>query len=286
MAATGSDITELVEAYRTARLRISQLEPALERELGLASLRLEVLAGYRHLTTTSPGLTAEVVAPLTDYVANLVGGEGIEAGLDALDRKAGEVAKKVAGEVSSALITGKIVGFTALTAGGAALIAALEGAGALLFTVATTGGAATIYFYRALFAAASASSEWRQRASRLGWAWSTSLGKQADAVLDDAMTTQDGVLRRVAGGPANRARITGPARWRAVAVTAFAWAAGIAGVAIIVIGFASALGDRLDTFQEPSGLPTGPFTSTLFDVNPPPPVLTLNDGQEVTLDFK
>ncbi len=74
MSVTAPEISELREAYREARANILQIPNELERDVGLAALRLEALHAYRELATTATGLTDATLAPLKPESTDRIGG--------------------------------------------------------------------------------------------------------------------------------------------------------------------------------------------------------------------
>jgi hypothetical protein len=177
-----SELLDLRESYRAARTAIEKLS-GLERDVGLASLRLEAVATYGHLLTTAQGLRDEDAAVLKEYVVNLVGGEDIEASVAWLDSQAKTLAKSALSTITSVLGGGVLAGGVATIAGVIVLIAsAAVDAGAGLVTAFLGGGSVAYAIIRTIGAAAQGG----QEAWIKSWSWASSVGVASDAALADA----------------------------------------------------------------------------------------------------
>jgi hypothetical protein len=243
MATEASDTEMLREAYREARTQISQYPNQLERDIGLAALRLEASQAYRELVTTAVGLTDAQAAPLKEYVANLTGGEAVSSSIDALDRSAESFAKKVMRDLMATLALAQTVGLIA-TLGNLLLLAALIGdaAGAFLFGLLVAGGSGVMFLLRGGQVAGEAlGSAWNS-----SWTWANGLGAASDKALEPARRAQAAVLARARAAALPIPRFTDRVRTRAKAVIGFAWAAvGIAAV-LIALGAVKAATDWWD----------------------------------------
>jgi hypothetical protein len=213
VASQVSDIDLLREAYREARTQISNYDDPLERDIGLAAIRLEASQTYRELVTTAVGLTDAEAAPLKEYVANLTGGEAISTSIDALDKGAQSFAKKVMSDLMATLATAQAVGAIAVI-GDILLLAALIGdsVGAFFFGIALAGGSGLMFLLRGGQVAGQAlESAWNGT-----WGWASALGGSSDSALDPARRAQTEVLARAGvGGKMAIPRFTERVRSRA-----------------------------------------------------------------------
>lgn len=230
MATTASDIERLREAYREARSTILGFADPLERDVGLAALRLEATHAYRELLTTARGLDDATLAPLKEYVGSLTGGERVVGGVDALDRGAQALGKQVLKEALGALGLAKAGGFAALASVLGFLALALQGAGELLVGVALAGGSGLFLLLRAGQTVAPAAGQLWERS----WARAAALGVPSDRALAEARTLQAHVLagHGAAGLPTQRFtdRVRGWAQLGLVVVSLL-----LAGAAILVV---------------------------------------------------
>lgn len=260
MSVTAPEISELREAYREARANILQIPNELERDVGLAALRLEALHAYRELATTATGLTDATLAPLKEYASNLKGGERIESSVDALDNQVQSYASKVLKDLWAVLTTGTAVGILAVIADIVLLAAiAAESFGAFLFGAVIAGGSALIFVLRSADVASRALTQ----AWEASWGWASSLGVPADAALSEARRLQREMLQRVAGGGLELQRFTDRVRTRAQIVMGVAWSAVGIAVVLVVIGFAQA---AMDWWDESPSNPTNELTFPSGDV--------------------
>jgi hypothetical protein len=111
-----ADAERLCRAYRVARGRILAIADPVERELGLASLRLRATHFFREAATTAVNFEPNAWAPLKEHVEQLAGGEGAEWSVAKLDEAAVAAA--------NAVLAGLLAGLTG-GAMGAGLAAAL-----------------------------------------------------------------------------------------------------------------------------------------------------------------
>jgi hypothetical protein len=238
LTATATDIDQLREAYRTAGSQISAFSDPLERDIGLAALRLEAVGSYRQLVTTAPGLSDTALAPLKEYVANLTGGESTEAGVEAFDRAAKSASRTALSSLWSVLAGVGLTGAAAVVVGVVTSIAlAAENGGAFIFALVIGGGGGAIAVYRGtLGASAAAQSSWVKT-----WSWADGLGRPADHALGQARQVQTEVLRKAGAGALPMTHFTSQVRTRAEVVVVLAWVAVAAAVILVIIGFFHAL---------------------------------------------
>lgn len=237
MPLTAREISELCEAYREARASILQIPNELERDVGLAALRLEALHAYRELATTATGLTDGTLAPLKEYASNLKGGERIESSVDALDNQAQSFASEVLKDLWGFLTTGAVVGMFAVIAD-IVLLAAIAGQriGALIFGAVIAAGSALIFVIRS----ADVASRWLAQTWQATWDWASSLGVAADAALSEARRLQREMLQREAGGGLGLQRFTDRVRTRAQIVMGVAWSAVVIAGVLVAFGIVQA----------------------------------------------
>jgi hypothetical protein len=238
LTATATDIDQLREAYRTARSQISAFGDPLERDIGLAALRLEAVGSYRQLVTTAPGMSDMALAPLKEYIANLTGGESTEAGVEAFDRAAKSAARTAMSSLWSVLAGVSLAGAAAVAVGVVTSIAlAAENGGAFIFALVIGGGGGAIAVYRGTVgASAAAQSSWVKT-----WSWAEALGRPADQAMGQARQVQTEVLRKAGAGALPMTHFTSHVRTRAEIVVALAWVAVGVAVIFVIIGFLHAV---------------------------------------------
>lgn len=238
-----SELLELRESYRGARTAIEKL-PGTEREVGLASLRLEAVATYGHLMTTAQGLRDEDAAELKEYVVNLVGGESIEASVARLDAQAKKLAKSAISTITNLLGGGVLAGGAATVFGVVVLIAgAAVDAGAGLVTAFLGGGSVSYAIWRTFgVAAQSGQQAWIQ-----SWGWASSIGVASDAALADARQRSREIWACATGAPWRVQPFTVDARQRAQLLVGVAWTLVAIGAALMLIGAWTAVAALLDT---------------------------------------
>lgn len=214
MSASANEILKLRDAYREARTQIVANPDPIEREVGLAALRLEATHTYRESVTSQAGLADSALAPLGEYAQALQGGEAAERAVAQLDASALRLAEgalsnlwaALAGSMllASGLAVLNVIGFVALQA---------NAVGAALAATLLAGGGASVYVIRGLFYGAQAA----QGASVKSWNWASGVGVASDRILGPARALQTELLRRV-GGRQMPKRFTAQARLRAQAV--------------------------------------------------------------------
>jgi len=97
-----ADAERLCHAYRVARGKILAIADPVERELGLASLRLRATHFLQDAASTAVNVEPNAWAPLKEYVAHLAGGEAAEWTVAKLD----EAALAAANGVLAGVLTG------------------------------------------------------------------------------------------------------------------------------------------------------------------------------------
>lgn len=232
-------IRELCEAYREARAAILQNPDPMEREIGLAALRLEAEHTYRELVTTARDLRDRDLAPLKEYVGNLTGGEAVERLVSGLDAEAEEGAKKALRDLTASLLVGTatgvvatILGIVTLAAGGA--IAAGEAVGGEALPLLFAGGSVTVMIARALYVAAQSASQATSEAWIKTWGWADSLGKTSDAAMRRARELQANIWHAATGGSWAFTPFTDKARTRAKLLVGTTWA--LLGLGAVLVG--------------------------------------------------
>ena len=246
------DIERLRELYREGRAAISALPDPIERELGLAALRLEATHTYKQLVTTARGLNDQDVVPLKEYVESLAGGELPERVLSTLDQQAEKQAKNFLSGLWMTLASGVAVGAVATVVGFFSTFAlTAEQLGAAIFTFAIAGGSALYFVIRAAHAASIAG----QQAWLRTWGWAASLGQQVDVAMAETRRLQAELWSRAAAGPWTYQPLTAKARSRAKLLVGAAWALLAFGVVMTAIGFAEAANEW---YQERTRLPIVP----------------------------
>ena len=253
--ASSTDIAELCRAYRDARAQIEQFTDHTERDIGRAALRLEATHAYRQMSTTGTGASPADLKELGDYIANLEGGERIEARVQAFDARAQQAAQAVLTSAVKSLAQGTLVGALAVAAGVVAWIiaAGLDAGTALAFAFAagTVSGGVLLYAVRGGAAAAEA----------LGgaiteiWSDASSVGVASDAALRDARTIEQRLVPHVTGAPWSPARFTATARTRAMFLAGTTLAllavAALLFVGAVATGFSNASAESLTPTYDP-----------------------------------
>jgi hypothetical protein len=247
MSASANEILKLRDAYREARTKIVDNSDPIEREVGLAALRLEATHTYREAVTSQAGLADSALAPLGEYAQALQGGEAAEKAVVQLDAAALRLAKAALANLWAALVgtmllaSGlavlNVIGFVALQANeiGAALAAAL-----------LAGGGASVFIVRGIFYGARGA----QDASIKSWDWASGVGVASDQMLGPARALQAELLRRVGGRQVSR-RFTAQARLRAQAVVGAMLALAVVAVLLVAAGVVQGVEKKHD---EESGI--------------------------------
>src|SRR6185312_1838183 len=232
MPASANEILELRDAYREARTQIVSNPDPVEREVGLAALRLEATHTYREAVTSQAGLEDSALAPLGEYAQALQGGEAAEKAVAQLDAAALRFAKGAFSNLWAAL-TGTVLlasGLAVLNVIGFAALRANEVGTALAATV-LAGGVGGVSVIRGMFYGARAA----QDASVKSWAWASGVGVPSDFVLGQPRSLQTELLRRVGGRQVPR-RFTTEARRRAQVVVGAMLVLAVVAVGLVAVG--------------------------------------------------
>jgi hypothetical protein len=229
----GSEIPRLRELYRDARATISALPDPVERELGLATLRLEATHTLKQLVTTASGLRDEEIAPLKDYVEHLDGGELPERLINTLDRQAESQAKKFLSSLWVTLRGGVAVGAVATIVGLITTFAlSAQNLGAAFVAFALTGGSAAYFLVRAAHAASVVT----EAAWLRSWGWATSLGQHVDRAMDEPRRLQAELWRQASAGAWTYRPFTQKGRSRARLLVGVGWALLAFGALMTAVG--------------------------------------------------
>jgi len=259
MAVTASDVLELREAFRGARAQIDQSVDPIERDVGLASLRLEATETYKRVMSTGAGVTDDAIAPLKDYVASLSGGETAERAVALFDREAKQAISKASHAVNAALIGTSLSGGVALVIGVVAqVVMTAQTVGAALFLLVIGGGSGGYAAVRLIAGVGGGVQSGMDR----GWEWADNLGKWSDNVLASARELEAKVWRAT-GATSGVPFFTTRVRRRAQIIAFLSSAAVAIGIGLIVIGFVRA-GAGWYNKEKGQLVPTGtqPFTFT------------------------
>lgn len=246
-----SDFVQLREAYREARSQIDGLD-GMERDLGLAALRLEATHTYKQLATTAPGMRDEDLAVLKDYVDNLLGGEVSERVVASFDAQAERGAKALLSSLYASLAGTALVGVLA-TAAGVFTTAVLtaEQLGAALVTAAVGGGAVLYGMIRAAIEGGKATEEaWIK-----SWGWASALGMRSDQAMGNARALQAKIAQAATGRAWSPHPFTEKARTRAQFVVGVAWVLVALGVALLGWGVVRAIDERAKSLPPTITLP-------------------------------
>jgi hypothetical protein len=260
MAITRSQILETREALREARAEIDQERDQIEREVGLATLRLEATATYKRLVTTAAGLSDDTLAPLAEYVASLSGGETAERAVAYLDSQAKTAAKKASSHVNAALVAGGLAGVGALVLGivSQAVITA-ENIGAALFLLVIGGGSGLYALIRGLASVSGAA----QSSFNRGWDWANSLGDRSDHALARVRQLELALWRATGAGGLPQP-FTAAVRLRARIVLGISTVLAGIGILLIGVGFLRAANNWGNKTLHDITTPTYTLPSTPF----------------------
>lgn len=242
---TKTQIDAQCREYATARALIDVLPDALERQIGLAALRLEATATYQQLATTGASASSGALSPLRDYVSALSGGERVEKIVGTVDQNA----QKQAIAIVSAATTGALTGVWALPAAFGALFSFLSlftnvlvSLGQNLAGAFLAGAIPVILVVRALQYGPKVANS-AVSAAQGSWRWAKELGSRSDHALTQARNLQAD-LWRAAGGSAARtgSEFTSKARDRATVAVGFLIGVTILGLICFVVGVGRGLG--------------------------------------------
>ena len=238
---TDASVRTLVDHYIAARRQVDVLPDALERQIGLASLRVESQQTLDQAATTAMVQSPQTLAPLRDFVEHSKGGEQLEKAL----AKTNDKAAAAAGTLGKYVLTGIFTGVWAWPAAASVIGVVLSFAGVLQSLgkaasgiVFVSGGAWVLG--RFLTAAAQGAAN----AADGSWAWAEGLGSTADKTLSAARAEQGRVWSEIGGRSASGSSIAGRLRgWAQLGVGALI-AVSIVCVVIIGIGFVNGLNER------------------------------------------
>ncbi len=173
-------ILELREAYREAGETIDRFAEGIEREVGLASLRLEATQTYNRLMSRGRGLKDSATDPLKAYVGSLSGGEFAEQSVRYLDQQARQAVIAAGKTLYSALLGTAALSGVTLTLGIVFAAAhTAENIGATAWAAFVAGGSAAYGLYRLVVASASGLSSGYIRSMD----WASNVGRRSDAAL-------------------------------------------------------------------------------------------------------
>ncbi|HYP56379.1 MAG TPA: hypothetical protein VEQ41_08795 [Solirubrobacterales bacterium] len=236
-----ADISTLRTSYQEARARIEALADPVERDIGLATLRLEARHTLNQLRTTAAGLSEEDLRPLSAYVAALEGGEGAEAAVERIDA----TVERVLSDVSSSLLTMQLVGAASAIAAGLAWLAGVfqDLGSALAFGI--LGGAAGPILTGTRFVGSAS-----QEVGTAAWRWAEQLGGEAERAMERPREIERRLWAAFVAAPWRYESLAERARARAKRIILGVWfLVGFAAVAM-AIGATVALVDHFETVRE------------------------------------
>lgn len=256
MVASAQDMAELRERYQKARSAIAGFDDPLEREVGLATLRLEGEHTLKELRTTASGLNEADLQPLTTLVGSLSGGENAERAVKSVD-KAGRSALK---DVAKSLEGSTVVG------GGSFVIGALlwvfnltvDAGSAAAAGILALGG---IGFFALLRSVQAAGPEMIEAAGQV-WDRASGLGDATELAMAPPREMAMQIWRRAAGGaPWRYTPFALSAKRRAMAIVI----ACAAAIAFAASGFAYGAYSVFDQRTSPPDLSAEPWDTSSTD---------------------
>ena len=252
MATEGADVRELRDAYGDARAEIEKFD-GTEREIGLATLRLEATHTYKQLATTGSVFTDDDLAPLEKYVQNLIGGEGAERAMVWLEARAQSMAKQVFTSILSSIATGAVTGTVLLGFGVIATVSAsAHKLGVSIGSVIAASGTALYFFSRTVYQGGEVGHD----AASKGWAWASTLGSESDRALAKARSLEVTLWRAVGASPWQYSPFTNKVRLRAQIVVAGVGALVVAGLMLVAASIVIAVSHpHTQTIPRPTGYP-------------------------------
>jgi hypothetical protein len=253
LTATSAEIASLLDSYREARAAILALPDRVEREIGLATHRLEFRAFERTLSTSAVGVDEAARRALKEYAAELEGGEAAETAIDWLDGGA----RKVLKDLTASLVGGVGVGVFVFAAGLAAVaFDAAEATGELVVqgVVVLLGLPALGWFMIHLGRALAATASGAEAAMIASFGWAGQLGRAADAAMSTPRTKQAAVWHAATGQFGYHGRpFTEKARHRAELLVWAAWLLVAAGLCLIAYETYEAFARRTSPQLPPLG---------------------------------
>ncbi|MDQ2757863.1 MAG: hypothetical protein M3Y71_15130 [Actinomycetota bacterium] len=232
MSVAASEISGLVESYGRARAVIDSLADPVEREVGLASLRLEATATMKQMRTTGAGVTDPALIQLVDYVGSLEGGERAEKAVGYLDAQAQKAMQKALSIVGQAALSGSLVlgaGVSVVLGWAVTFTDVLQQVGSAAFATLVGGGSVGVALFRGLVSTSQAAGE----ATTRGWAWAESVGVPSDIALKDARERQGRCWAGAGGRPTAPTPFSSRARSRAQVIVGGLLA--VAGVGLLFV---------------------------------------------------
>lgn len=238
---TDASVRALVDHYIAARREVDVLPDALERQIGLAALRIESQQTLDQAATTARVQSAETLAPLRDFVAHSRGGEQLEKALAETNDKAAAAA----GTLGKYVLTGIFTGVWAWPAAASVIAALLSFAGVLQSLGNAISGIAFVsgglWIFGRLIASAA---QGAANAADGSWTWATGLGSAADRTLAGARTEQRRVWSEIGGRASGGSSIANKLRLRAQLGVGFLIAVSLACVVMVGAGFIEGLNER------------------------------------------
>ncbi|GAB3077769.1 hypothetical protein [Pedococcus soli] len=252
---TDASVLTLVDQYIAARREVDVLPDALERQIGLAALRVESQLTLDQAATTARVEGPQTLAPLRDFVDHNRGGEQLEKALAKANDKAAAAAASLSSYVATGIFTGVWVwpAMAGVLGFALSLTGALEAMGQAVSGVAFVGGGLWI-----LGRFVAAASESAANAANGSWTWAQSLGTTAERTLSSARAEQRRVWTEIGGRGASDSPIAKRVRgWAQLGVAALVIVSAV-GVIAMGIGFAKGFEER----TTPPPLPRTTFNFT------------------------
>jgi hypothetical protein len=237
---SASDFLRLRDAYRLAKTTIEGFD-GLERDVGLASLRLEAVEAYKQFHSTGAGLRDADTAILKNYVDSLLGGEGVETSVAWLEARVKQLSTAAFSAILGYLLTGVVAAIVLAVAGVvfnllAAVLSGIQAAVALILS----SSAAMHVVYRLLQPMSSGGQKlWIE-----GWGWASSLGKRSDAALAEPRRLGLEMWTAMTGTPWQPKPFTTAARGNAQGIVGFTWAVLLVGAGVVAVGALRVFGNN------------------------------------------
>lgn len=247
-----ADIAALRTSFQHARGEIETFDDPIERNIGLATLRLEAAHTLNQLRTTGRDLSERDLEPLSTYVVALTGGETAEAAVAKVDGAAEEVLRDVGMSLAKMKLTGSIAtifGFVVLIFNRAAAV----GSGAALAIMA--GNSLAFYLALRLFVTYGPVAE---RAMNASYGWASSLGARSERALLPARQIQQRLWATYTGAPWRYRSLAAKAQTRAKLIIVFFWGAIVFVAVAFGIGFVGALIEVAESVSSINNMTTTP----------------------------
>jgi hypothetical protein len=224
---------ELRAAYQGARGQIEGFDDALERDVGLGTLRLEAVDTVGCLRGSGKRLTEADLSPLRSYVDSLTGGEKAEAAVKKID----QTATSVLGEIFKSLAGVPVAGGLALAIGiGSSAISSLISAGAGAHTVLGLLPLGVVFVVWHLTGRAAQQIDHLRQYS---WWWATQLGRRTETAMAEPRRLEQQLWSKHVGTPRSHQTLASKARARAMLIVGIGWAAALGGVIAFLSGFSN-----------------------------------------------